>query len=100
MKTIYKYTLKPQDVQIIRVPKCENLTITEQVLNIGVQFGYPQMWCKVDTEAESQEIEIRTIGTGRNLEMALSSNYVGTYMLHGNTMVLHVFASYLKGGRQ
>lgn len=90
MKAVYKYLIKPTDVQEIKMP------INAKILCVQTQNNHPFIWAEVDTE--ETETELRTIymhGTGHPYSKEYK-NYIGTFqMLEGyveqGSLVFHVF---------
>lgn len=84
MKTIWKTTLKPADVQAIDVPAgSELLCAREQHEQICVWFR-----CDPDQPRETRNIAI--VGTGHNTPDG--GRYLGTASLKGGQLIFHIFA--------
>lgn len=84
-KIIYKYKLKVEDVQKIELPK------DYQILYVDMQDGQPHMWVLIDANKPLEEVEFHTLGTGYSMKYYIEREYVGTYQMHGGSLVLHVF---------
>lgn len=83
MRTIWKYTLKVEDEQLIQIPKWS------KPLCVQIQDGNPQMWVEVDTEQTFESRKFVTRGTGHPLPEY--ETYLGTYQLLRGDLVFHVF---------
>ena len=84
MSTIYKYPLEMGGHQTISGPFLRPLTV-------AVQAGIPCIWGSVDTEAEELTYRVRIYGTGHPIADIEMMDYLGTFMLHEETFVGHVF---------
>lgn len=96
MRTIYKYPLEIKDKQIIKVKGIkENWAIQNHLLQVGVQKNIPCLWCLADDGEPTRDIEITMIGTGNRVEPNWldKSNHLGTVMLYGGDLVMHIFVT-------
>ena len=85
MKTIYKYPLSPDGTPVAMPIGAEVLTAREQGDNICV-------WARVDKGQEMVEHRtFQVFGTGHDMPEDPNLHYVGTAMLHGGSLVMHVF---------
>jgi hypothetical protein len=82
MKTIWKWTLKPQTV--IDMPD------GAQVLTVQMQHGEPQLWALVDPVAPTVKRVFNIYGTGHSMGDRTGS-YIGTFQMDGGSLVFHVF---------
>ncbi len=57
MQVIYKYRLKWQPIQIVKLP-------LKRVLTVQLQNGTPCLWALVDTDAPEIPLTLRMAGTG------------------------------------
>lgn len=63
MKVIYKYILKPESKQILRLPK------GAIVLHVDIQYiDQLTIWCEVDTKQPKEDRHFEIIGTGQEIE--------------------------------
>lgn len=100
MTQIYKWVLKPKDVQQITVPK------GTEFLSVAAQHEAPCVWGKVPEVAAaafpnsaiapdvSYVIEPRTIamyGTGHSFRDDLNQQFLGTVLLRGGDLVVHIY---------
>lgn len=87
MRKIYKYPLPKSETFTINVPK------GGRILHIDVQFGHPEMWILIDPEASFEDREFFIAMTGQEIPEARhrNSEYVGTFLLSGGDLVLHLF---------
>ena len=83
MKTIWKFTLKPQ---------CELLMPKgAEVLSAREQYGAVCLWVLVDPDATAQEARhFRVRGTGHSIE-GDPGRFIDTVTLQGGALVWHVF---------
>jgi hypothetical protein len=88
MARVYKYPLKPEDVQVLEMPK------DAKVLDIQVQQGIPCIWAIVDPDAPMEIVKLYTYGTGHNILNVDKLLYLGTYQILGGEIVFHVFRDY------
>ena len=82
MKTIWKFTLKPNCT--LEMP------IGAEILTVQEQYGHPQMWALVDRYADTELREFNIYGTGQDLPDSPGA-HVGTFQLNGGAFVFHVF---------
>lgn len=83
-KRIYKYELKVEDEQVVKVP------MNSRFITIQNQFGRIQMWLMVDPFEFEEEIKIRCFGTGHDIPVDESNLlYMGT--VQDMQMVWHFF---------
>jgi hypothetical protein len=73
MKTIYKYTLKAVDDQLIKIPTGDNA----------------MLWAAVDPELPVENRHIRIRRTGDKLTDDLV--YISTYQMKNGELVFHAF---------
>jgi len=86
MKKIFKYPLEVEDKQVVMMPE------DAEILCIQVQHGTPCIWALVDPAlAVSQERTLLTFGTGHELPSGVEMTYIGTYQMHSDSLVFHVF---------
>ena len=84
-KRIFKYRLKVEDEQIVKMP------LGYQILTVQIKDNVPCIWAIVDDkEKQIIDCKIRTIGTGHYFDNHLL-DYIGTYQL--NQLVFHVFSN-------
>ena len=88
MKTIWKYPLKVTDWQQIELP------VDYEILSIHTQHNNPCLWILVDPDNRKEKISIRTYGTGHliDLDKLNKLQFIGTYLIHQETLVFHVFS--------
>jgi len=73
MKTIWKYTLSPDDSEF-EMPK------DAVVLSVQVQNNEPQLWVLVDPDAEKEKRTFRIYGTGHIIQ----DDFDGIISVHFN----------------
>ena len=90
METIYKYKLKVEDRQIVKMP------INAEILCVQIQHDLPCLWVKLNPEKKETESRIiETFGTGHPIktDFRVERKYIGTYQLNKGVYVFHVFES-------
>ena len=86
MKRVYKYELPVRDVATIRLPKGADW------LSVGCQQDELFLWCLVDpSETDTTERTFRIAGTGHDLAHNKNWDFIGSVMMHGGTLVFHIF---------
>ena len=86
MDSIYKYQLEIDDEQTLTLP-AKAAILTVQVLD-----NVPHLYAVVDLDTEeTEERHILTFGTGHLIEDNLKAHYIGTYKVHDDKGVFHVF---------
>ena len=85
MKTIYKYELRVDDEQRIRLPRGSEL------LSVGVQRGKLYLWARVNPNNENTPYDFIIHGTGHPADDVDGMDFLGTFQLHGGDFVGHCF---------
>jgi hypothetical protein len=64
-----------------------------RILDVQEQHGQPVIWAEVDTDAETEERLFEVFGTGHEMRngMCAEREYVGTFQLHGGSLVFHLY---------
>lgn len=83
MESIWKYTLKLEDKQEVKMP------IEHEILDIQVQHGIATMWVKVDKTTKIRPFEIHLFGTGWDLPEDYTGDYLAT--VQDGSFVWHFF---------
>lgn len=83
--TIYKYPLNINEYQVVIMPR------GAVILTVQIQNGTPCLWAKVNPEEMPEPRRIRIFGTGHELTTEESEIYIGTFQIHGGSLVFHVF---------
>ena len=82
---IWKANLYVTDVQQLLLPPCK-------FLSVAMQYGDPCIWFLVsDTNAERVECNIYMVKTGEPCDSMFDKQFVGTLLMYGGKLVLHVF---------
>lgn len=82
MNTIYKFPLKPGQINKITMP------IGAKILHVGIRhFDTPTIWAAVETDADACTRTFDVRGTGQ--PMGDMNGYIGTAV--GTTNVWHIF---------
>ena len=86
-KTIWKFQLETIDNQTLKMP------VGAEILTVQTQFEKPCLWALVDPNAEKEDrfIEIFVTGHAVSYDVSVEMKYIGTYQLHGGSLVFHVF---------
>ena len=86
MKTIYKYPLQVDDVQMVRMPQGAT------ILDVQVQHGQPCVWALVDPARPLQDRVFCMFGTGHEVPTEdVVLVHLSTIQLSGGGLVFHVF---------
>ena len=93
---IYKYSLEIVDEQIIKLPR---EAIRSRILFVINQNDKIVLYALVpDTNTESENVSIRIVGTGHNIDFFIPApmfgggyTFLGTVSLHSGKLVFHVF---------
>lgn len=87
MITIYKYQIPIKDKFEIEMHR------GAVILSVQVQRGIPCLWAMVDKEMSKGMRKFILLGTGHDSGLDSSSrlNYTGTFQLHDETEVYHLF---------
>ena len=81
--TIWKSDLAMKDAQTIEMPG------GAEILSVGVQHGKPRIWARVQPGLPTERRTILVRGTGH--PMNGGGAFLGTFQLHGGTLIFHVF---------
>ena len=86
MKTIYKYEISPHKLRLEMPKGARILAAREQFENICI-------WAEVDTEQPQETRYFEVFGTGHAMheDMGVSREYLGTAVLGGGALILHVY---------
>lgn len=91
MKRVYKYELKLEDNQILKLPK------GARILDVRTQGDSenPFLWALVDPdEKETEEVVLLIRGTGHDIEMGdMDLVHISSYRMYGGSLVYHVFVA-------
>lgn len=85
MKTIWKFEFSTVDNPVVAMPR------GAEILCVQTQRERPCLWALVDPGQPMQDRHLRVYGTGHPVEVVDEVNYIGTYQLHGGSLVFHVF---------
>lgn len=84
MSTIWKYQLKPQDLQELEVPD------GAQFIAAQVQHGQICLWAIVEPTLPKTWRVVRIVGTGQEFNPT-GLRHIGSVQLSGGLYVFHVF---------
>ena len=86
MKSIYKFPLRVEDIQMIDMP------VGIKILTVQTQNEIPCIWGMIDKDQPRATGHwFRTFGTGHPIDKDFKGNYIGTYQLNNESLVFHVF---------
>ncbi len=84
---IYKYVLKIEDTQTIRMP------VTARILSVQVQRDVPCIWAVVDLDVIGfEDRQFIVYGTG-HLMTGDEGRFIGTFQMARGSLVFHLFES-------
>lgn len=84
--TIWKYSLKADDVQEVEIP------IGSKLLSVQTQNGIPCLWVLVYEKNTKEVRKVYTFGTGEPLNFLPEAlTFIGTYQMYNGELVFHVF---------
>ena len=86
MKTIWKFTLQPDNL-IMRMP------LDAKILHVDEQHGSICLWAEVDDKQPREKRVFEICGTGHEMieQMGISREYIGTAKMQGGTFIFHVY---------
>lgn len=82
--TVWKYTLRVADVQTVEAP------IGGTFIHAAEQHGSICVWYRCDPSQPKAYHQIAIVGTGHSAPV--DAYHVGSILMHGGALVLHVFA--------
>lgn len=82
---VFKYTLPAGDWVTITMPR------GAEFLCVQVQHGRPEIWARVEPDAQPVAHHFRIAGTGHDLGSNVGK-YLGTLQMADGQLVFHVFA--------
>lgn len=87
MKSIWKYPLRPEDLQKVRMPT------GAKALTVQVQAEVPCLWALVETdEVTTAMYPVWMHGTGHRADKAArDGRYLSTVQMMGGSLVFHFF---------
>lgn len=87
MKIIYKFPVKIEDLQTLKMPT------GAQILCVQMQGQEPFIWALIDTQNIDKEYIFELYGTGHEIhyDMGTERKYIGTFQTHGGQLVYHLF---------
>jgi len=85
--TIFRYVFETTDEFELSMP------LHAKILAVQAKGNAPSMWAMVnEAETVNEKRKFRVYGTYQQIEVPLSHlDYLGTYQLHGGTLIFHVF---------
>lgn len=88
MKTIHKFPLEAKKSQTVEMPAGAT------ILSVHEQNSQPTLWALVNTENEPAKRAIYIVTTDEDASPLFDQRFcrfVGTVLLHGGILVVHVF---------
>lgn len=87
MIVIYKYILVVTDTQTIEMHHGAS------ILKVDAQNNIPVLWAIVETRNAKEQVTIRTIGTGHEIDPEEERHlfYKGTYQIDNGSFIGHIF---------
>ena len=82
---VYKYKLRQIDFQEIVLRE------GYQILSVKIQYGEPVLYVLINPDNNRVKTSIMIIGTGIEFEKTGNERYLGTCLLHDDSLVLHFF---------
>ena len=87
MKTIWKFTIKHLDAEIVL-----RMSNGAEILTVQVQHNQICIWAIVDPSAPLVQRYFYITGTGHPLRENITKyKYIGTFQLNNGALVLHLF---------
>ncbi len=83
MQTVFKYPLKIQDEQQVKLPRGARL------LRVMVQNGVPCLWAQVESGRDTEDRTIFIHGTAHPVDP--NGEYLDSFMVNDGALVFHVF---------
>jgi hypothetical protein len=83
--TIWKFPILIEDSFKLSIPRGSTF------LDVQVQHGEPQSWWLVDPHEPKETVELRVHGTGHPVSIAQPLKHLGTFQMHGGSLVFHLF---------
>jgi hypothetical protein len=80
---IYKYPLRPVEVQSVSMHPGE-------ILHVGEQNNHACLWALVDTDAPMEERKFAVVPTGDFCPYT-PDRYLGTVKIYGGSLIYHIF---------
>lgn len=90
MTTIWKFQVRIEDAFTLEMPK------GAKILSVQTQGNTPCLWAMVDPQAEKQKRYFSVFGTGFPFEIGDHLTFVGTFQIHGGSLVFHLFEFSMK----
>lgn len=85
MMRIYKYQLASAGYQEVKLPA------GGKILSVAKQHGQLVMWARVNPAKPTKPRGIIIKGTGQPISVGELGEFIGTVLMEGGALVLHVF---------
>ena len=86
MKTIWKFTLQPDNL-VLEMP------LDAKILHVDEQHGSICLWAEVSDDLPKEKRTFEIFGTGHEMieQMGISREYIGTAKMQGGMFIFHVY---------
>lgn len=87
-KQIWKFKVIPSGKNVdIEMPR------GAEILSMHTQDEQPCIWALVNPDAKIETRRFEVYGTGHDIhyDMGVERNFIGTCLIHGGLLVLHIF---------
>jgi len=86
MRSVWKFPIPVGSLSTVEMPR------GAKILHVACQYGKDlTLWAEVDTEAEEEVRHIAVFGTGHQMTDEWTHHFIGTVLLNGGALVLHVY---------
>ena len=95
MKSIYKYPLTLDGIQVLEIPLSPMNEVLSNLIAAGIDpSGSLVVWCRIDTDAPTRRVAIQVCGTG----LVIPDGKLGDWLasVQDGQFVWHVFARCLR----
>ncbi len=90
MRAIWKFPLKKIRLQAIEMP------VDAKIVKVDLQYGEPTIWAMVDPSpvCHTEARRFGLIETGERFNEDEVKKYLGSFLFHSGSMVLHLYEIY------
>lgn len=81
---VWEYDVEPDEFTV-------DMPRGGKVLSVAAQRDRVQMWALVDPGAAKETRRFRLAGTGHALSCPEELRFIGTFQMHGGSLVFHLF---------
>jgi len=83
--SVYKYEVPVGEHVDIEIPQ------GAEILSVQTQNDQPCIWALVDKRAPMERRKFRIAGTGHSIDNPNALTFIGTFQMHGGSLVFHLF---------